>query len=139
VANPRDPTEKQYVVEFAGTRAAYLKGYYNPHHVAFGWPYISWDVRAYAKHTIDSNKRVYVHGFYAHEELRKLIVAMEGAYGASNIFNTYINDNLARFQLGIQAGKDPQKIEKEWSMGLMESLGYKHVEAFGLPKGVGGK
>ncbi len=62
---------------------------------------------------------------------------MEGAYGTSNIFNSYINDNLLRFQMGIKAKKAPQQIEKEWSQGLMESLGYNYVEAFdtGYPKG----
>lgn len=54
---------------------------------------------------------------------------MESVYGTTNILNTYINDNLVRFQMGIKAGKAPQEIEKVWSRGLMESLGYRFVEA----------
>ena len=30
-----------YVVQFKGTRAAYLRGYYHPNHRAGGWPFIS--------------------------------------------------------------------------------------------------
>jgi hypothetical protein len=62
---------------------------------------------------------------------------MERIYGTRNIVNSYINDNLMRFQMGINAGKTPQQIEKGWSKGMMESLGYKCVEAFdtGMPKG----
>lgn len=39
--------------------------------------------------------------------------------------------------MGLNVGKNPQQIEKEWSKGMMEGLGYNHVEAFdtGLPKG----
>ena len=55
---------------------------------------------------------------------------MEGVYGTTNILNSYINDNLLRFQMGIRIGKTPQEIEKKWSNGLMESLGYRFVEAF---------
>lgn len=62
---------------------------------------------------------------------------MEGVYGTSNIYNSYVNDNLLRFQMGIINRKTPQQIAKEWSQGLMESLGFHHVEAFdtGYPKG----
>lgn len=62
---------------------------------------------------------------------------MEGEYGTSNILNSYINDNLFRFQSGIRSKKTPRDIEKAWSHGLMEGLGYQHVEAFdtGHPKG----
>ena len=80
---------------------------------------------------------VYVKDFFAHNEIRKLITSMEKLYGTSNIVNSYINDNLTRFRAGINAGKTPEEIELAWSKGLMESLGYKHVEAFdtGMPKG----
>ena len=52
-------------------------------------------------------------------------------------FISYINDNLLRFQAGIRAGKTPQQIAKDKSMGMMESLGYTHVEAHdkGYPSG----
>jgi hypothetical protein len=132
-----DPSEKQYVVEFQGTRAAYLRGYYKSRHPKGGWPFIWWDVRSYANHPNNSNVRVYVKDFYAHEEIRKLIVSMERIYGTKNIVNAYINDNLMRFQMGINTGKSPQQIEVNWSKGMMEHLGYKHVEAFdtGLPVG----
>ncbi|TPD49614.1 MAG: hypothetical protein C9355_15105 [Thalassolituus maritimus] len=62
---------------------------------------------------------------------------MQKLYGTSNIVNSYINDNLARFRAGVNAGRTPEEIELAWSKGLMESLGYKHVEAFdtGMPKG----
>ncbi|MBI3562621.1 MAG: hypothetical protein HY080_12990 [Gammaproteobacteria bacterium] len=74
---------------------------------------------------------------YDKNELQKLILAMEGEYGTSNILNSYINDNLFRFQSGIRSKKTPRDIEKAWSHGLMEGLGYQHVEAFdtGHPKG----
>jgi hypothetical protein len=132
-----DPSEKEYWVEFAGTRAAYLRGFYKSRHPMYGWPYLYWDVRSYANHPDDPAKRIYVHGFHAHEELRKLIFAMEGAHGTSNIYNKYINDNLIRYRQGIRAGKTPEEIEKAWSKGMMESLGYNCVEAFdtGHPKG----
>lgn len=132
-----DPTEKQYVVEFKGTRAAYLRGYYKSRHPIGGWPFIWWDIRSYANHPNNSNTRIYVKDFYAHNEIRKLITAMERMYGTSNIVNSYINDNLMRFQMGVNTGKTPQQIEKDWSKGMMESLGYRYVEAFdtGMPKG----
>lgn len=132
-----DPSEKQYFVEFNGTRAAYLRGFYKARHSVGGWPYVSWDIRAYANHPVDQEKRVYVHDFRAHDEIRKMIVAMERAHGTSNIVNVYINDNLQRFQAGIRSRKTPQEIEKSWSKGMMESLGYSYVEAndTGLPKG----
>lgn len=127
----------QYVVEFNGTRAAYLRGYYEYSHRIGGWPYIHWDVRSYANHPRDNSKRVYVQGFYAHDEIKKLIQKMEAMHGTSNIVNSYINDNLARFKMGIMQGKNPEEIEKGWSRGMMESLGYKFVEAsdMGMPKG----
>ncbi len=132
-----DPTEKEYIVTFQGTRAAYIRGFYKQRHPMFGWPYISWDVRSYANHPNNDQIRVYVQNFRAHEEIRKLIVAMERIYGTSNILNKYINDNLLRIQMGIKAKKAPHQIEKEWSKGLMESLGYKHVEVkdTGYPEG----
>ena len=131
-----DPTEKQYIVEFNGTRAAYLRGYYKARHPIGGWPFIWWDIRSYANHPQSPDTRVYVKDFFAHNEIRKLITSMEKIYGTSNIVNSYINDNLARFRAGINAGKTPEEIELAWSNGLMESLGYKHVEAFdtGMPK-----
>jgi len=130
-----NPAERRYIVEFAGTRAAYLVGFYEPRHIRHGWPYIYWSIRSYAP--CSTGARVYVQDFFAHEEIRKLIVAMEGVYGTSNILNSYINDNLLRFQAGVRAGKTPQEIEKAWSRGLMEGLGYCHVEAndTGGPKG----
>jgi len=130
MASRHDPAEKEYVVNFQGTRAAYLRGYYKPYHPVFRWPYIWWDIRSYANQPGNAQARVYVQGFYAHDEIRKLVIAMEGVYGTSNILNKYINDNLLRFQAGIKAGKAPVEIEKAWSRGLMESLGYQHVEAF---------
>lgn len=132
-----DPSLKEYVVEFVGTRAAYIKGFYKHRHPIYEWPYIHWDIRSYATSSFDPSVRIYVQGFYAREEIRKMILALEGVYGSTNILNSYINDNLLRFQLGIRLNKTPQQIEKEWSQGLMESLGYHHVEAFdtGYPKG----
>lgn len=132
-----DPSEKQYIVEFKGTRAAYLRGYYKARHPLGGWPYISWDVRSYASHPKFKEKRVSLQGFWASQEIRKMIRIMEGTYGTSNIVNTYVNDNLLRFQSGIRANKVPQEIEKSWSKGMMESLGYEYIEAndTGSPKG----
>jgi len=132
-----DPTEMRYVVEFIGTRAAYIRGYYKTRHHMGGWPFIWWDIRSYANHLEDPNVRVYVRDFFAHNEIKKLIIAMEGHYGTQNIVNSYIKDNLTRFQMGIKSGKSPQKIEQEWSRGMMEGLGYKYVEAFdtGKPQG----
>jgi len=37
--------------------------------------------------------------------------------------------------MGIAQNKSVDQIEKEWSRGMMESLGYQHVEASGFPKG----
>ncbi len=135
--SPNDPDGRYYVVEFEGTRAAYLRGMYKHRHRAGGWPYIYWDIRSYAGHPSNPGTRVYVSGFKAHDELRKMINAMENIYGTKNIVNTYINDNLMRFQTGIMQKKTPQQIEKQWSQGLMESMGYKYVEAsdVGYPKG----
>ncbi len=134
---PHDPTVMEYVVAFNGTNAAYLKGYYKQRHPYFQKPYIYWDIRSYANSPNNSTVRVYVNGFRAHNEIRRLILAMESANGTNNIINKYINDNLLRFQMGIKTNKTPQQIEKEWSKGLMESLGYRHVEAkdIGYPKG----
>ena len=79
--------------------------------------------------------RIYVQGFHAHNELRRLITSMQGFYGTKNIVNSYINDNLQRFRLGMAQKKSVDQVEKEWSRGMMESLGYKYVEASGSPKG----
>jgi len=125
-----DPSLKEYVVEFNGTRAAYLRGFYEARHRLHGWPYIYWDIRSYANHPTNPNIRVYVRDFRASDEIRKMIKAMESFYGTSNIFNSYINDNALRFKMGIKTKKSPQQIEKQWSKGLMESLGYHHIEAF---------
>ena len=126
--HPHNPTEKLYIVNFDNTRAAYLRGYHKQHR-QYGWSYIGWDIRSYANSSHDPGARVYVQGFYAHEEIRKLILAMERVYGTSHILNSYINDNLKRIQAGIKAGQTLEEIEKTWSRGLMESLGYRHVEA----------
>lgn len=120
---------EQYIVEFEGTRAAYLRGYYESTHRSGKWPYIHWDIRSYANHPNDKNKRVYVRGFYAHDELQKMIQRMEHRFGVKNIVNTYINDNLLRLQAGASMKKTPSQIEREWSKGMMEKLGYKYVEA----------
>lgn len=137
VVSSYDPTDQQYVVDFHGTRAAYLRGYYKPYHPMGGWPYISWDIRSYANHPSSPSTRIYVQDFRAHDEIKKLIVAMEQIYGTKNIVNTYINDNLLRFQNGLRANQSPQAIEKNWSKGMMELLGYNFVEAFdtGHPEG----
>ncbi len=135
--SPYDPDGRYYAVEFEGTRAAYLRGMYKQRHRLGGWPYIYWDIRSYTNHPTNNDTRVYVAGFRAHEELRKMIKAMEGIYGTKNVVNTYINDNLMRFQTGIMQNKTPDQIEKQWSKGLMESMGYHYVEAsdIGYPKG----
>lgn len=137
ISSSYDPSIKKYVVEFSGTRAAYIYGSYKSRHPIYGWSYIHWDVRSYANHPANSTVRVYVQDFRARDEIRKLINAMEGYYGTSNIYNSYINDNLLRFQAGIGKKKSPSQIEKEWSQGLMEGLGYNYVEAFdeGHPRG----
>ena len=126
----------EYKIEFKYTRAAYLYGYYNNAHRIGRWPYLSWDVRAYAT-SPNSGQRVYVQGFHAHEEIRKMLVKMNTYYGVRHIVNKYINDNLARFKAGVLAGKSPEMIEREWSRGMMESLGYSCVEAIDTsqPKG----
>lgn len=135
--NKYDPSAKSYTVEFEGTRAAYLIGYYEERHRRYGWPYLSWDIRSYTTISQFPDARIYVENFYAHNEIKKLILAMENLYGSCNIFNSYINDNLKRFRKGIQDGKTVAQIEKEWSRGLMESLGYHYVEGFdeGFPNG----
>lgn len=130
-----DPALREFRVEFQGTRAAYIFGEYHSHHPIGGWPYISWDVRAYANHPQKHETRVYVDGFRAHNEIRRLILSMQSFYGTKNIINSYINDNLRRFKLGIASNKSVDQIEKGWSQGLMESLGYNYVEASGSPKG----
>ncbi|MGH1486967.1 MAG: hypothetical protein ACRBCI_12165 [Cellvibrionaceae bacterium] len=130
-------TSGQYRVNFKGTRAAYLRGYYEPRHIRFGWSYLYWDIRAYANHPKDSNTRVYVHGFKASDEIKQMIKAMESRYPVKNILNTYILDNLTRIKLAVKTGKDPQEVERRWSNGMMEHLGYRHVEVIdtGAPKG----
>ena len=137
VASPHDPSAKEYVVEFQGTRAAYIRGYYKSNHPMGGWPYIWWDIRSYANHPVNKSARVYVQDFRANHEIKRLVLAMEREYGTSNILNSYINDNLLRFQLGIKTKRTPHDIEKAWSNGFMESMGYNYVEAFdtGHPKG----
>jgi hypothetical protein len=124
-----DPSERQYIVEFQGARAAYLRGFYEPNHRRFGWPYISWDVRSYITHPQFPGSRIFVRDFFAHNEIKKMILAMEGFYGTTNIYNSYINDNLARVRNGLKAGKSIDAIEKEWSKGMMESIGYRRAEA----------
>ena len=135
VAGRFDPSLREFRVEFQGTRAAYLFGEYHANHPLGRWPYISWDVRSYANHPQNQNARIYVSGFRAHNEIRRLITAMEAHYGTQNVVNSYINDNLQRFKMGIAKKKTPEQIEKSWSQGMMESLGYKYVEASGSPKG----
>lgn len=135
VAGRYDPSLREFRVEFQGTRAAYLFGEYHAHHSVGRWPYISWDVRSYANHPQNRNMRIYVSSFRAHNEIRRLITAMQAYYGTQNIINGYIKDNLERFKMGIMARKTPDQIEKDWSQGMMESLGYKYVEAMGSPKG----
>ena len=115
----------RYEVMFSGTRAAYLVGFYR---IDKQWPYLTWDIRAYQNHPTMKEKRVYVDGFYAHNEIRKMIQKMEPRFGFKNILNTYINDNELRVKLGLTQKKSPEEIEKEWSKGLMEGLGYEHVE-----------
>ncbi len=130
-----DPSLREFRIEFQGTRAAYLFGEYHNHHPIGCWPYISWDVRAYANNPLNSKMRVYVSGFRAQNEIRRLITFMQSFYGTKNIINSYINDNLQRFKMGIAAKKTVDQIEKEWSQGMMERLGYQYVEASGSPKG----
>ncbi len=132
-----DPSTAEYLVQFEGLRSIYLRGNYKARHPMYGWSYISWDVRSYVNFPTDPNKRVYVHGFRAHDEIRKMIKSMEARFGTTNILNRYISDNLQRFRGGILQNKTPEKIEKEWSKGMMEALGYQNVEAFdkGHPKG----
>ena len=129
-----DPSLQEFRIEFQGTRAAYIFGGYHSRHSIGGWPFISWDVRAYANNPQNPNMRVYVSGFYAHEEIKRLITTMEGHYGTRNVLNSYINDNLQRFKMGIAQKKTVDQVEKAWSKGMMESLGYQHVEASGLHK-----
>ncbi len=119
----------RYIVGFENTRAAYLYGMYNSHNPKYGWSYLSWDIRAYRNHPTISDARVYVHNFRAQKEISKMIQQMEIRFGTRNTLNQYINDNLTRFQSAIRAGKTPEQIEKAASMGTMESLGYKYVEA----------
>ncbi len=102
-----------------------------PRHRIGGWAHIEWDVRSYALNPLDKKTRIYVKDFRAHSEFKRLIMAMEGFHGTQNIVNSYINDNLARFQAGIRAGQSVTGIESAWSRGLMENLGYRHVEALG--------
>lgn len=127
----------EYVVEFEGTRAAYLRGYYFASHRIGGWPYITWDIRSYTTLSSMPGCRIYVQNFRANDEIRRLILAMEAKYHTKNIVNSYINDNLSRFQAGIRANKTSQQIEKEKFGSMMENLGYRHVEAHdkGYPQG----
>ncbi len=136
-SNRYNPAEKEYRVEFDGTRAAYLIGLYNPSHRLGRWPYISWEVRAYANNPANANQRVYVRGFHASKEIKRMLRAMGEYYNTNNVCNSYINDNQLRFKTGMQINKTPEQIEREWSKGLMESLGYQYVEArdSGHPKG----
>jgi len=115
----------RYEVMFTGTRAAYLVGFYRTDKQ---WPYLTWDIRAYQNHPTMLEKRVYVNGFYAHNEIRRMIQKMEPRFGFKNILNTYIYDNELRVKLGLTQNRTPEEIEKEWSRGLMESLGYENVE-----------
>ena len=135
VAGRFDHALREFRVEFQGTRAAYLFGEYHANHSKGHWPYISWDVRSYANHPDNKNMRVYVSSFRAHHEIRRMIVAMQDYYGTSNIVNSYINDNLHRFRTGVATNRTPQQVEKAWSKGMMESLGYNYVEASGAPTG----
>jgi hypothetical protein len=128
---PGDRNHGNYIVEFNGTRAAYLRGFFEPRHRIGGWSFIHWDVRSYAVSPLDKKARVYVKNFRAPSELKRLIMAMEGFHGAQNIVNSYINDNLSRFQAGIKNGHSVTEIELAWSKGLMENLGYRYVEALG--------
>jgi hypothetical protein len=66
-----------------------------------------------------------------------MLTIMHVTHALRHVANSYINDNLARFKAGLLANKTAEQIERNWSQGLMESLGYHHVEAFdrGLPKG----
>ncbi len=119
---------ERYIVSFKDTKAAYLYGMYNHRHTRFGWSYLSWDIRAYTQHPQNASARVYMHGFRAQNEIKRMIHQMEIKFGTKNTLNTYINDNLTRFQLGIKTGKTPEQIERQSSNGTMESLGYKFVE-----------
>ena len=118
----------QYIVEFKGTRAAYLRGYYESCHRVGRWPYIHWDIRSYINCPLDKDKRVYIRGFHAHDELRTMIRRMEQRFSTKNIINKHINDNLLRIRMGVNQGKTPSEVERNWSKGMMESLGYKYVE-----------
>ena len=128
---PGDRNHGNYIVEFNGTRAAYLRGFFEHRHRIGGWPFIHWDIRSYAVSPLDNKTRIYVQNFRAHSELKRLIMAMEGFHGTQNILNGYINDNLVRFHSGIRAGRTVTDIELAWSKGLMENLGYRFVEALG--------
>lgn len=126
----------RYVVQFDGTRAAYLVGYYGEGYRTHSCPHIHWDIRSYTDHPDDKDKRIYVNGFRADSELRKMIQKMEERRGTKNIINSYVNDNLIRVRLGLSMGKTLAEIEKEWSKGMMERLGYRHVEALELSHSV---
>lgn len=65
---PYDPTERQYIVGFESSRAAYLRGFFKPHHPIYGWPYIGWDIHSYTNHPAEPMLRVYVQGF-AHTQI----------------------------------------------------------------------
>lgn len=131
-----NPTAIEYRVEFKQTRAAYLYGYYSPVHRVGRWPYLSWNIRAYAN-APNTGQRVYISGFRAHDEIQKMLTIMNSHYAARHVVNEYILDNLSRFKAGLLTKKTPEEIEREWSHGMMESMGYPYVEAIdrGLPKG----
>jgi hypothetical protein len=113
-----------YSIGFEGTRAAYLWAKVSQPRF-HGWSYLHWDVRAYREF---QGHRVYVREFRAREELKTMIREMESMTGVRNIFNSYINDNFNRIKHGVEAGKNAVDLEKEWSKGLFEGLGYRHCE-----------
>ena len=67
----------EFRVEFQGTRAGYLFGEYHQRHPLGGWPFISWDVRSYVNSLQNPGMRIYVSGFYAHNEIKRMIIAMQ--------------------------------------------------------------
>ena len=116
---------ERYEVTFSGTRAAYLVGFYK---TGNQWPYLTWDIRSYQNHPTVKEKRVYLNGFYAHDEIKKMIQKMEPRFGFRNVLNSYIHDNEMRVKLGLALKKSGERIERDWSRGLMEGLGYQNVE-----------
>jgi hypothetical protein len=126
-----------YMINFEGTRAAYLAARYNHPSFRCPYPYIDWDIRSYAKHPHKTNMRVYVHEFRLQKEIPVMIKKMEERYNTSHCYNKYVNDNLQRLQTGIKQGKSPEQLELIKSNGMMESLGYTYVDVLdrGNPKG----